>query len=77
MCAGRDGRDAYRVLTGKRERRRPRGRPRLRWENNIKIGLQEMEWGTDWIDVAQYRDSWLSFVIGVINLRVYYEEFLD
>jgi hypothetical protein len=45
MWGGRDGRDAYRVLMGKPERRRPRGRARLRWENNIKIGLQEVGWG--------------------------------
>jgi len=45
MCAGRKGRDAYRVLMGEPERRRPRGRPRRRWGNTIKIGLQEVGWG--------------------------------
>jgi len=50
-------RGAYRVLVGKPEGKRPLGRPRLRWEYNIKLNLQEVGWGdTDWIDLAQNRD---------------------
>jgi hypothetical protein len=50
-------RDAYRVLVEKSEGRRPLGRQRHRWEDNIKIYLQEVGWGMDWIDLAQNRDS--------------------
>jgi hypothetical protein len=45
-------RDAYRVLVGKPEERRSLGRPRRRWENNIKMDLQDVGWGVDWIDLA-------------------------
>jgi hypothetical protein len=52
-----EGRGVYRVLVGRSEGRRPLGRPRLRWEDNIKIDLQEMGFGgMDWIDLAQDRD---------------------
>jgi len=52
-------RGAYRGLVGKPDGRRPLGRPRRRWQDNIKIGLQEMGWwGMDWIYVAQDRDRW-------------------
>ena len=44
-----ESRIAYRVLVGKPEGRRPLGRSRLRWEDNIKMGLREMGWGVDWI----------------------------
>jgi hypothetical protein len=48
-----DRRGAYRVLVGRADGKRPRGRPRLRWEDNIKIDLQEVGWGgVDWIDLA-------------------------
>jgi hypothetical protein len=48
---------AYRVLVGKPEERRPLGKPRHKWENNIKKHLREFGWGdTDWIDLAQDRD---------------------
>jgi hypothetical protein len=53
MCASREGRDAYRALIGKPEGRRPRGRSRLRWENNKNKGDGSM----DWIDLAQFRDT--------------------
>jgi hypothetical protein len=50
-------RNAYRILVGKPERKRPVGRPRHRWVNNIKIGLKDIGWdGTDWIDLAQDGD---------------------
>jgi hypothetical protein len=64
-------RGAYRVLVGKPEGKRPLGRSRLRWENNIKMDLQEMGWkGMDWIDLAQDRDRWRALVNAVTNLRV-------
>jgi len=48
---------ADRVLVGKPERRRPLGRPRRRWEDNIKVDLQNVGWGMDWIGLAQNRDT--------------------
>jgi hypothetical protein len=65
------GRGAYRVLVGRPEGRRPLGRPRRRWEDNIKMDLQEVGWwGMDWIDMAQDRDRWRALVSAVMNLRV-------
>jgi hypothetical protein len=64
-------RGAYRVLVGKPEGRRPLGRPRRRWEDNIKMDIQEVLWGSiDWIDLAQDRDRWRALVCTVMNLRV-------
>jgi len=61
----------YRVLVGKPEGKKPRGRPRLRWEDNIKMALQEVGCGgTDWISLAQDRDRWQALVNAVMNLRV-------
>jgi hypothetical protein len=66
-----DGRGAYRVLVRRPEGRRPLGRPRRRWEDNIKIDLQEVGWGgMDWIDMAQDRDRWRAIVNAVMNLGV-------
>jgi hypothetical protein len=66
-----EGRGAYRALVGRPERRRPLGRPRHRWEDNIKMGLQEVGWeGVDWIDMAQDRGRWRALVNAVMNLRV-------
>jgi hypothetical protein len=66
-----DGRNVYRVLVGKPEGKRPLGRPRRRWEDEIKMGLREIGWGgVDWIHLAQYRDRWRAFVNAVINIRV-------
>jgi hypothetical protein len=66
-----EGRGAYRVLVGRPEGRRPLGRPRRRWEDNIKMDLKEVGWGgMDWIDMAQDRDSWRAVVSEVMNLRV-------
>jgi hypothetical protein len=56
---------------GRHEGRRPLGRPRRRWEDNIKMDLQEVGWGgMDWIDMAQDRDRWRALVYAVMNLRV-------
>jgi hypothetical protein len=64
-------RGAYRVLVGKPEGNRPLGRPRRRWEDNIKTYLQEVGYrGTDWIDLAQDRDRWWALVKAVMGLRV-------
>jgi hypothetical protein len=64
-------RGAYRVLVRKHEGERPLGRPRGRWEDNIKIDLQEVGLGDmDWIVVAQDRDTWRALVGAVMNLRV-------
>jgi len=64
-------RDVYRVLMGKPERKRPLGRPRHRWEDNIKINLQEVGCGgMDWTDLAHDKDRWRALVNAVMNLRV-------
>jgi hypothetical protein len=56
---------------GKREGKRPLGRPRHRWVDNIKMDFREIEWGgMDWIDLAQDRDQWKALVNTVMNLRV-------
>jgi len=61
----------YRVLVWKPEGKRPLGRPRLRWEDNIKMDVQEVGCGgMDWIELAQDRDRWQSLVNAVMNLRV-------
>jgi hypothetical protein len=58
------------ILVGKPEGKRPLGRPRRRWEDNIKMDLQDVEWGVDWIELAQDRDRWRALVNAVMNLRV-------
>jgi len=64
-------RGVYRVLVGKTEGRRPLGRPRRRWEDNIKTDPQEVGCGgMDWIELAQDRDRWRALVSAVMNLRV-------
>ena len=56
---------------GKTERKRPPGRPRLRWEDNIKMDLHEVEcWGIDWIELAQDRDRLQALVNAAMNLQV-------
>jgi len=61
----------YRVLVRKPEGKKPLGRPRRRWEDNIKVGPQEVGCGgMDWIDQAQDRDRWRAMVNAVMNLRV-------
>jgi hypothetical protein len=63
-------RDAYMILVGRREGRRALGRPRHTWEDNIKMDLQDVGWGMDWLELAQDRDRWLALVKAVMNLRV-------
>jgi len=64
-------RAVHRVLVGKPERKRPLGRPRRRWEDNIKTDLQEVGGGCgDWMELAQYRDRWRALVSTVRKLRV-------
>jgi hypothetical protein len=64
-------RGVHRVLVGKPERRRPLGRPRHRWENNIKMDLQEVGCGSmDWIELALDRDRWQVPVNEIMNLWV-------
>jgi hypothetical protein len=66
-----EGRGIYRVLLGKSEGKRPLGRPRHRWEDNIKMDLQEVGCGgMDWIELAQDRARWWALVNVVMNLRV-------
>ena len=61
----------YRVLVGKPEGKRPLGRPRRRWEDNIRVDLQEVGLGyEDWIGLAQNRDMWRALVSAVRNLGV-------
>jgi hypothetical protein len=63
-------RNAYRILVGKPERKKPLGRPRHRWVDNIMIDLREIGWdGVDWIDVAQDGDQWRALVNTMTNLR--------
>ena len=64
-------RGVHRVLVGKPEGKRPLGRPRRRWEDNIKMYLQEVRGGCgDWMELAQDRDRWRALVSTVRNLRV-------
>jgi hypothetical protein len=64
-------RGAYNILVGRLEGRRSLGRPRRRWEDNIKMDLVEIGFGdVDWIDLAQDRDRWRALVNTVMNLRV-------
>jgi hypothetical protein len=61
----------HRVLVGKPEGKRPLGRPRRRWEDSIKLDLQEVGVGCgDWMELAQDRDRWRALVSTVKNLRV-------
>jgi hypothetical protein len=62
--------NAY-ILVGKPEGKRPLGRSRSRWVNNIKMNVREIGWdGMDWIDLAQDRDQWRALVNTAVNLRV-------
>jgi hypothetical protein len=64
-------RNAYRILVGKPEGKRPLGRPTCKWMHNIKMDLRDRGWGgMDWIDMAQDRDQWRALVNTVMNVRV-------
>jgi hypothetical protein len=66
-----EGRNVYRVLVGKPEGKRPLWRPMRRWEDNIKMDLQEVGCrAMDWIELAQDRDRWWALVNAVMHLRV-------
>jgi hypothetical protein len=64
-------RNAYRILTGKPQGKRPLGTPGLRWVDNIEMDLREIGWGgMDWVNLAQDRDKWRALVNTVMNLRI-------
>jgi len=66
-----EGRGVHRVLVGIPKGKRPLGRPRRRWEDNIKMDLQEVGVGyADWMEVVQDRDRWRALVSTVVNLQV-------
>ena len=65
-----EGRGVHRVLVGKPKGKRPLGRPRRRWEDNIMMDLREVGGGGDWMELAQDRDRWRTLVSAVMNLRV-------
>jgi len=65
-----EGRGVHRVLVGKPEGKRPLGRPRRRWEDDLKMDLREVGVGGDWMELAQDRDRWRALVNTVMNLRV-------
>jgi hypothetical protein len=69
-CMG-EKRSAYRILVGRHEGRQQLERPRHRWEDNIKMALQEVGWeGMDWIELAEDKDRWQALVNKVMNLWV-------
>ena len=65
-----EGRGVHRVLVGKPEGNSPLGRPRRRWEDNIKLDLQEVGGGGDGMELAQDRDRWRALVNTVMNLWI-------
>jgi hypothetical protein len=67
-----EGRNAYRVLVGKPEGKKPLERPKHSWEDGIKMDLREIGWGggVKWIHLAQDRDRWRAVVNAVMNLQV-------
>jgi hypothetical protein len=71
-CSTKVGKEEHdRLLVGKSEEKRPLGRPRRRWMDNIKMDLGDIGWGgVDWIGLAQDRDKWKALVNAVMNLRV-------
>jgi hypothetical protein len=70
-CSTNENRNAYRLLVGKPEGKRPLERPRCRWVDNIKRDLGEVCWGVvDWIGLTQDRNRWRALVNSVLNLHV-------
>ena len=71
MARMEQSRNTYRVLVGKPEGKRPLGRPRRRWEDNIKVDLKEVGYDPgECIDLAEDRNQWRSYVRAVMNFRV-------
>jgi hypothetical protein len=73
MACSRNGekRNAYRLLVARPEGKRPLGRPRRRWVDNIRMDFGQIGWGhVDWIGLTQYRDQWKALVNAVMNSRV-------
>ena len=71
MASMEEGRGVHKVLVGKPEGKRQLGRPRHRWEDNIKMDLQEMGRGCgDWMELAQDRDRWWALMSMVMNFQV-------
>ena len=71
MARMEEGRGVHKVMVGKPEGKRPLARPTRRWEDNIKMDLQELGRGFgDWMELAQYRDRWRALVSTVMNFRV-------
>ena len=71
MACMEEGRGVHKVLVGKPEGRRPLGKPRRRWEDNIKMDFQEVRRDCgDWMGLAKDRDRWRALVITVMNFRV-------
>jgi hypothetical protein len=69
--AGQETKNAYRILVEKPEGKIPLGRPRRRWEDNIRMDLREIGWGgMDWIDLAQDKDQWRGLVDTVVNVWI-------
>jgi hypothetical protein len=71
-CSTHGGEEnSYRILVGKLQGKRPVGRPRRGWEDNIRMDLREIGWcGMGWIDLGQDRDQWRALLNTVMNLRV-------
>ena len=66
-----ENRGVYRAVVRKPGGKRPLGRPRRRWQDNIKMDIQDVGWrGMDWIELAQDRDRWRALVNAVMNIRV-------
>jgi len=66
-----ESRGVYMVLVVKPEQKRPLGRPRSRWEDSIKLGIQKVDCeSVDWLELAQDRYRWRAFVNAVMNIRV-------
>ena len=71
MACMEEGRGVHKVLVGKPEGKRPLGRPRRRWEDNIKMNLEKVGRGCgDWMELAQDRERWPALVSTVMNFRV-------